>query len=71
LEAELQHLAKGLHQRRRVKNYEKVLVRIGRRRQRYSRVARYYDIRVEKDEASGNAKTLEWTRLTPPEDTLL
>jgi transposase len=70
LEAELQHLAEGLHQRRRVKNYEKVLTRIGRLRQRYSRVARYYDIRVEKDEASGNAKTLQWTRITPPEDTL-
>ena len=70
LEAELQPLAEGLHQRRRVKNYEKVLVRIGRLRQRYSRVARYYDIRVEKDEASGNAKTLRWTRITPSEDTL-
>jgi len=70
LEAELQHLAEGLHQRRRVKNDEKVLVRIGRLRQRYSRVARYYDIRVEKDEARGNAKTLRWTRITPPEDTL-
>lgn len=70
LEAELQHLAEGLQQRRRVKNYEQVLVRIGRLRQRYSRVARYYDIRVEKDEASGNAKTLRWTRITPPEATL-
>jgi transposase len=70
LEAELQHLAGGLHQRRRVKNYEKVLTRIGRLRQRYSRVARYYDIRVEKDGASGNAKTLQWTRITPLEDAL-
>jgi transposase len=70
LEAALQHLAEGLHQPRRVKNYAKVLVRIGRLRQRYSRVARYYDIRLEKDEAGGNAKTLQWSRITPPEDTL-
>jgi transposase len=70
LEAELQHLAEGLHPPRRVKRYEKVLTRIGRLRQRYSRVARYYDIRVEKDETSGNAKTLQWSRITPPEDTL-
>jgi hypothetical protein len=41
-----------------VKNYEKLLTRIGRLRQRYSRVARYYDIRLEKDEASGNVKAL-------------
>jgi len=70
LEAELEHLAGGLHQPRRVKNYDKVLTRIGRLHQRYSRVARYYDIRVEKDEASGNAKTLLWSRITPSEDTL-
>jgi transposase len=70
LEAELEHLAEGLHQPRRVKNYDKVLTRIGRLRQRYSRVARYYDIRVEKEEASGNAKTLLWSRITPTEDTL-
>jgi transposase len=69
LEAELQHLAEGLHQPRRVKAYDKVLVRIGRLHQRYARVARSYDIRLEKDAASGNAKTLEWSRITPPEDT--
>jgi len=70
LEADLQYLAEGLVLPRRVKNYDKVLTRIGRLRQRYSRVARYYDIRLEQDEASGNAKALVWTRLTPTEDTL-
>jgi len=52
LEAELQHLASGLHRPRRVKDYDKVLTRIGRLRQRDARVARYYDIRLEKDEGS-------------------
>ena len=70
LEEQLQHLAEGLRRPRRVKRYDKVLVRIGRLRQRYSRVARYYDIHLDKDELSGNAKTLEWSRITPPEDTL-
>ena len=70
LEADLQYLAEGLHLPRRVKHYEKVLTRIGRLRQRYARVARYYDIRLEKDEASGNAKALVWTRIVPTEDTL-
>ena len=44
LEAELQYLAEGLHLPGRVKRYEKVLTRIGRLRQRYSRVARYYSL---------------------------
>ena len=70
LEADLQYLAEGLHLPRRVKNYDKVLTRIGRLRQRYSRVARYYDIRLEKDAASGNAKALVWTRIIPTEDSL-
>jgi transposase len=70
LEADLQYLAEGLHLPRRVKNYEAVLTRIGRLRQRYARVARYYDIRLEKDEASGNANALVWTRIIPTEDTL-
>lgn len=70
LEAQLEHLAEGLQRKGRVKNYDKVLTRIGRLRQRYSRVARYYDIRVEKDATNGNATTLQWTRIVPPEDTL-
>ena len=69
LEAALRHLAEGRHRPRRVKRYEKGLPRIGRLRQRYSRVARYDDIRVEQAEASGNAKSLQGSRSTPPEDT--
>jgi hypothetical protein len=41
LEAQLQHLADGLAIKGRVKNYDKLLTRIGRLRQRYSRAARY------------------------------
>ena len=63
-------LAESLHLPRRVKQYEKVLTRIGQLRQRYARVARYYAIRLEKDEASGNAKALVWMRIVPTEDTL-
>jgi hypothetical protein len=70
LEAALAYLADGLMLPRRVKHYEKLLTRIGRLRQRHSRVARYYDIRLEKDEASGNATALVWTRIIPTEDTL-
>ena len=66
----LQYLAEGLQVPGRVKRYEKVLTRIGRLRQRYSRVARYYDIHLEKDAVSGNAKALVWTRILPTEETL-
>jgi transposase len=70
LEADLQYLAEGLHLPRRVKHYDKVLTRIGRLRQRYSRVVRYYAIRLDKDEATGKATRLHWTRSVPTEDTL-
>ena len=33
-------------------------------------MARYYDIHLEKDAASGNAKALVWTRILPTEETL-
>ena len=69
LEADLQYLAEGLTIKRRVKNYEKVLTRIGRLRQRYSRAARYYAIEVDKDEHSGNATAIRWSRITPEEET--
>jgi transposase len=70
LEAQLKYLAEGLGKPRRVKDYEKVLERLGRLRQRYSRVVRSYDIRLEKDAASGRATALHWTRSVPTEDTL-
>jgi len=69
LEEALKHLAEGLHRPHRVKDYEQVLVRIGRLRQRYARVARYYAIRLEKDAASGRATALHWERIVPTEDT--
>ncbi|MBP6734780.1 MAG: transposase [Chromatiaceae bacterium] len=70
LEAELQYLAESLHLPGRVKLYAKVLTRIGRLRQRYARVARYYDIRLEKDPDSDKAKALQWSRIVPTDDTL-
>ena len=70
LEAALKSLAEGLDKPRRVKDYEKILTRLGRLRQRYSRVARYYDIRVERNAATGRATALHWTRIVPTEETL-
>ena len=69
LEADLQHLAAGLTSKGRVKNYDKVLIRIGRLRQRYSRAARYYAIEVDKDQDRGNATAIRWSRITAEADT--
>jgi hypothetical protein len=46
-------------------------LRIGRLKQRYSRVVRFYDIHVHKDEETGNAKDLHWSRITAEEKTHL
>jgi transposase len=69
LEEALQHLGEGLHKKGCVKHYDKVLTRIGRLRQRYSSVARYYDIRLEKNEDTGNATALHWSRNTSTDQT--
>lgn len=51
---------KALHKKYGTKKYEKVLEKIGRLKERYRRVARRYEIRVEKDEQSGNATNISW-----------
>jgi hypothetical protein len=48
-----------------VKRYEKVLERLGRLRQNYSRAAQYYEVGVEQDPASGRATAIHWQRTTP------
>ena len=69
-EAALEKLAEGLHKKGAVKRYEKVLERLGRLRQKYSRAAQYYEIRVEKDPPSGKATAIHWQRTTPIAETL-
>ena len=70
LEAELQKLADGLHKPRTTKRYDKVLVRIGRLRQKYPRAAQYFSIDVQHDPDSGLATAITWTRKTAIDDTL-
>ncbi len=68
-ETELQALATGLHKKGCLKNYDKVMVKIGRLRQKYSRVSGKYSIDVKKDQESGNASQLTWQRKPTPETT--
>ena len=60
LEEALQKLADGLPKKRCLKKYDKVMVQIGRLRQKYSRASKQYTISVEKDDISGNATKITW-----------
>ena len=48
-----------------LKKYDKVLEKIGRLKQQYSKAAKHYKIEVSKNEKSGNAVKILWTRQTP------
>lgn len=61
-EENLQKLDNGLRKKRCLKKYDKVMVKIGRLRQQYSRVSRRYTIAVEKDNDGGNATKITWQR---------
>jgi transposase len=68
-EKELNKLADGLHKKRTVKRYDKVIERIGRLKQKYARAAQYYEITVDKDEKTGNASAIRWKRIKPVNET--
>ena len=54
-EEALDKLDSGLHKKGCVKKYDKVLVSLGRLKQKYSRAAKNYRITVKKDKKTGNA----------------
>ena len=65
LEAALTQLQAGLSQKGSVKNYVKVLERIGRLREKNSRVAQDYQIEVTPDGEHKNAVAITWQKLAP------
>ena len=69
LEEELVRLNNGLHKKRCLKKYDKVMVKIGRLRQKYSKVSSRYTISVKKDEQTGNAKGITWQQQPKPDTT--
>lgn len=64
----LQHLKDGLPLKRRTKEYEKVLISIGRLKEKYSSVAQYYNIDVQKDPNGKNAIDITWEEKKSLED---
>jgi len=68
LESELNYLAEGLHIKRRLKNAKRICEKVGRLRQKYSSVSRYYEITIETDDAQKNATELNFKRIEPKEN---
>jgi transposase len=60
LEEALQKLAGGLVKKRCLKKHDKVMVQIGRLREKYSRASKQFTISVEKDDTTGNATKITW-----------
>ncbi len=65
-EKALQSLADGLHKKGCTKRYDKILERLGRLKQKHSRVAQHYDITVIPDPESDQAKSISWERNEKP-----
>jgi len=65
-EEALEKLNSGLHKKQCLKKYTKVMEKIGRLREKYSRVSRQYAITVEKDDVSGNATKMTWQQTQAP-----
>jgi hypothetical protein len=64
----LQHLKDGLALKRRIKEYEKVLMSIGRLKGKYPTIAQYYNIDVKKDPKGKNAIEIIWEEKKSLED---
>ena len=65
-EEALSNLESGLHKKRCLKKYDKVLEKIGRLKQQYSKAAKHYIIKTYKDEKSDNAVKITWERTAAP-----
>jgi len=63
-EEAISKLEAGLHKKGCLKKYDKILEKIGRLKQQYSKAAKHYKIEVSKDEKNGNAVKILWTRQT-------
>ncbi len=61
------YLEAGLDIKGRLKKYDKVMEKIGRLKQKYSKASKLYEIDVSKNKKTGNAVKLNWTRRAEPD----
>ena len=62
LEDELKRVQAGLEKRHGIKRYEKVVEKIGRLKERFKRVARRYEINVDRQEDTDRVTAITWER---------
>lgn len=67
-EDELQKLVNGLTKTRAIKKYEKIVEKIGRLKERFSKVSRFYDISIKTDESNKNVTDITWNKKIDEED---
>lgn len=65
-EAALQSLHQGLSKKGTTKQYPKVLLRLGRLKQKYASAAQHYEVTVMADEAQDKAIGIQWERRDKP-----
>ncbi|MDI9571362.1 MAG: IS1634 family transposase [Pseudomonadota bacterium] len=65
-ESSLEKVRDALVKKHGTKRYDKVLEKIGRLKERFRRVARRYEISIQKDEDSGLATAISWVRKEQP-----
>ena len=65
----LRKLGAGLNKKGCLKKYDKVMERIGRLKQKYSKASKQYQITVKKDVKNGNATQVTWIRTPSPDTT--
>ena len=59
-EGGLEQIRASLFKPKGVKTYEKVLLRLGRLREKYKRIAHFYEIEVKRDEKTNRAADVTW-----------
>jgi len=61
-EDDLKKIIEALQKKRGIKNYDRVMIKIGRLKEKYSPIAHYYEIKVDKDKSEIVTK-IEYTRI--------
>jgi transposase len=65
-EAVLLKLAAGLSKPRGTRDVAKIMERLGRAKQRYSRAAQHYQVEVTKDDSGTQVRAITWTKRVKP-----
>jgi transposase len=65
-EAVLLKLQAGLNKPRGTKDLAKIMERLGRAKQRYSRAAQHYQVEVTKDDSGAQVRAITWTKRIKP-----